>query len=1131
MFVMMSQAMGKGGNPDEFDPTKLAEIARKAGAESKEEMTAEMQGLGVKLDKIDKAVNAVLAKVEIIDQKLDNVDSKLDKNFAESAERDENLRQIMLQSAAESARRDRIALDLMMKLGGKGIDKKFSTLEETERMGKRAQGVISILSTSHVKLIHPHGVGKDSFEKTDADHGQAGVCGADHPRARDGQHGKSAGQEGMDGDDGDDGDAGDDGHDGENGSNCPDYAVMIQLEKIHEDGCRTYKIEHSGQGEKEKFRIKIHPDKDVIYVNARGGNGGNGGAGGHGGKGGDGGNGGNGCDGSGQGVPDGGNGGNGGRGANGGHPGLGGHGGNGADGGRVVIHTNDPSVLAIIEVNACGGEAGKAGEHGKEGRGGVGGTGGRGGNKATWTESTQNGNTFSTRTFTGKEGREGKTGKSGKPGKKAPTRPSKAGRAGQSGSVSFCLYDNTGLSESGGTPYRVVFTKKELVKLHPIPRVQSVVITRATDRFLYGEELLFGPTLPENVGGMECPTFFMSGTLHVVHTEPYSTSVKRAFPAIPAETETRNGMLPVTAAQKLKVRLPTLAECNYECTGITNWPWSLTNGKTPLIQAKFVVAFEVDGIKLRQSEFDGNVACGKDYTVDLDIPYDFVEKNLKVISCPVSMSMSDANPVDVGFAVANKMSVTMKSTGRFKVAVHMAAPHFRPELVPKLEVSKFQTDTHLENATEGGHLRRSVAQEIPTLQKDATEEFAMLLTLPKPDEHNKVCPGARIILRGEMFFDLEACSFTVPSTIRVAPPLPSVTAATATADDVLIFSHAEMQMEDYNALDSVCKLLNLRTHYVDLDHFLNEKSNCVDAATWAALRAKGTVLWAPSQQSHIHRVPLAELLAHAQAGAPIITADASAFGIGAGDFKYTTAGRRCVQAGAAFQLTAIKTDLAITDDKVTGAKVLPFLAALVGSMSTQRKLAFLCSPTANTKRLIGNTMLDSYKTFPNDSCCGGKPKIAPVVQAGLTLQDLVLASIRSDLSMDIHLFATCAVFDMNPAYSEVVKFAQSEIFHKPAGEKVAQLAADVHAVLAGSGISDKKCPVRKPELTLLANQCETIAAAGGKEPQGLRERIMDIDVIKGLSRRKRGMFGGKDPVDLSAGVAHYVYKGEGKQWF
>jgi len=1177
MFVMMSRAMGGANNdPNKMDPNMLAEIARKAGAESKEEISSEMASMGLKLDQIDKAVNAVLAKVDVIDKKLDKVDSKLDKRFAESAERDEEMRQLMLQNAAEAARRDRIALDLMMKLGGKDIDKKYSSLEETERMGKRAMGTLDLYAGCHVKLIHSHGMGPDSVEKIDGEHGQAGAFGPHPHRARDGQNGRSAGQEGMDGDDGDDGDAGDDGHDGENGTNCPDFAVMIQLEQVHEDGCRTYKIEHSGQGEKEVFHMKIHPDKDVIFVNARGGCGGNGYVT---------------CiapifahpcllirdafpavravteqtvpmvetaamaamvpvkafltvamEATGMRNPtiitsifashscinisslvfSG-------RGANGGHPGVGGNGGDGANGGRVVIHTNDPSVLALLEVNASGGEGGKGGEHGKEGKGGLGGRGGRGGNKASWSEAQRNGESVFYKQFHGKEGREGKAGKNGKPGKKATTRPSKAGKAGECGGVSFCLYDNSGLSESGGTPYRVVFTKKELVKLHPISRVHDTVVTRTQDHFLYGEELLFGPALPENIGGMECPSFFMSGTLHVNHTKPFVTSTKRVFPAIPAETDTRNGTLPAGAAQQLHLRLPTLAECDYECTGINTWPWPQAAGKTPQTQARFVVAFEVDGIKLRQSEFDGNCACGKDFTVDLDIPYAFVEKNQKVIAAPISVSMSDVNPVDIGFAVVNKMSLPMEPAGRFKCAVHVAAPFFRPHIEPKQEISKFETDTHPVESKELGYMRRSVAQEIPTLAKDATAEVALLLSLPQPDEHNKVTPGARISLRGEIFHELQACSFTIPSTIRVAPPLPSV--KNATADDVLFFSFAEMHMEDYAAIDSICKLLGMRTHYVDLEHFFNVKTNTVDGATWAALRGKATVVWAPAVTSHIHRVPLGELLGHAQAGAPIISADASVFSVSQGDFKYTTAGRRAIQVGGAVQLLALKTGLSIDDDKAVGDKVATFLTALVASMTTERKLNFLLADPTHGKRAIGATMVDSYQTFPSDGCCGGGPKVAPVIQKALTLRDLLLASIRSDLSMDIHLFPTCGVMDMHPAYLEVTKFAAREVLSKPPSDKVALLAADVYAVLAGSGISDKKCPLRKAELTLLANQCETIAVAAGKEPQGLCERIRDFDVIKGLSRRKKGMFSGKDPIDLTGGIAHYVYKGDGKQWF
>lgn len=277
MFVMMNKAMGGNPNatPSKMDPAMLAEIARKAGMETKEEIMSEMKGIGMKLEKIEKAVNAVMAKVDVIDKKLDKVDTKLDKKFNESAQRDEELRQIMLQSAAEAARRDRIALDLMMNLTGKGIDKKYSSLEETERMGKRALTTVETFG-SHVRLIHSHGLGFDSVEKIDGEHGQKGTSGHNPQRARDGQNGRSAGQEGLDGDDGDDGDAGDEGHDGESGTNCPDFAVMISLEQVHEDSCRTYKIEHSGQGEKEVFHIKIHPDRDVIFVNAQGGAGGNG---------------------------------------------------------------------------------------------------------------------------------------------------------------------------------------------------------------------------------------------------------------------------------------------------------------------------------------------------------------------------------------------------------------------------------------------------------------------------------------------------------------------------------------------------------------------------------------------------------------------------------------------------------------------------------------------------------------------------------------------------------------------------------------------------------------------------------------------------------------------------------------
>ena len=281
LFLLMSQGCPKGPtNPSDMNPEILAEIARKAGMETKEEISTEMQGMGLKLDEINKAINIVMVKVDIIDKKIDTIDTKLDEKFAESKARDEQMRQILLHNQAEAERRDKIALEMMMSLSGnKGVNRKFSNQEETERMGKRALSTIENwekLPDKQVKLIHPHGIGKETIERIDGEHGQHGVNGLSPPHGRSGEDGQSAGQEGLDGDDGDDGDCGDDGHDGEPGENCPEYALMISLEKIHEDGCRTYKLEHSGQGEKDVHFLKIHPDKDLILVNARGGMGGNG---------------------------------------------------------------------------------------------------------------------------------------------------------------------------------------------------------------------------------------------------------------------------------------------------------------------------------------------------------------------------------------------------------------------------------------------------------------------------------------------------------------------------------------------------------------------------------------------------------------------------------------------------------------------------------------------------------------------------------------------------------------------------------------------------------------------------------------------------------------------------------------
>eukprot|EP00601_Ochromonadales_sp_CCMP2298_P003049 CAMPEP_0173188628 /NCGR_PEP_ID=MMETSP1141-20130122/11352_1 /TAXON_ID=483371 /ORGANISM="non described non described, Strain CCMP2298" /LENGTH=409 /DNA_ID=CAMNT_0014112561 /DNA_START=40 /DNA_END=1265 /DNA_ORIENTATION=- len=118
MFLLMTKAGPPGASSNQLDPAILAEVAQKAGMD-KSQMTGEMQELGLHLDAIEKGVNTALAKLE-------HIDEKLDEEFLAAQERDEALKQIVLQGQAEAAKRDKLALDHIMSLGGAGIKWVFS---------------------------------------------------------------------------------------------------------------------------------------------------------------------------------------------------------------------------------------------------------------------------------------------------------------------------------------------------------------------------------------------------------------------------------------------------------------------------------------------------------------------------------------------------------------------------------------------------------------------------------------------------------------------------------------------------------------------------------------------------------------------------------------------------------------------------------------------------------------------------------------------------------------------------------------------------------------------------------------------------------------------------------------------
>lgn len=256
--------------------------------------------------------------------------------------------------------------------------------------------------------------------------------------------------------------------------------------------------------------------------------------------------------------------------------------------------------MALFEVDVSGGEGGAPGTHGKPGQGGnpgQGGPGGAGGSAPEISLGRQ-----------GKPGRKGKQGKKGKNGKPAPTKQSKSGTSGSHGSVSFCIYTPAGLSESGGTPFRVLFNKRDLSRLHPLPVNFGVVSDSPQDIALYGQKLQFGPVLPINVGSIAAPASELMAFLVMRAKNILSTLGSAPFPPIPAENKTRYGELPPHAAQTITMAIPKLKESGFALDGEV-WPLATTWSAPTQCQATFRTLIKVDGILQKVKDYCCSLLC------------------------------------------------------------------------------------------------------------------------------------------------------------------------------------------------------------------------------------------------------------------------------------------------------------------------------------------------------------------------------------------------------------------------------------------------------------------------------------------------------------------------------------------
>lgn len=185
--------------PAEIDPKILAEVARKAGCTTANEISGELEGLGFKLDQIKDAVEEVMFKIATIDRKLDSLGDQLLRSAESQKQQNEELKNIILKSHAEMRKQEMLTLEAMRSIAsGKGeVAKKYSSLQQTRQMARRALEV----ATSNVELIiiHSHGVGNRSRVLYDGEDGVHGRAGQGFIHGRDGTSGTSYTIDGQDG--------------------------------------------------------------------------------------------------------------------------------------------------------------------------------------------------------------------------------------------------------------------------------------------------------------------------------------------------------------------------------------------------------------------------------------------------------------------------------------------------------------------------------------------------------------------------------------------------------------------------------------------------------------------------------------------------------------------------------------------------------------------------------------------------------------------------------------------------------------------------------------------------------------------------------------------------------------------
>jgi hypothetical protein len=785
--------------------------------------------------------------------------------------------------------------------------------------------------------------------------------------------------------------------------------------------------------------------------------------------------------------------------------GLGGSGGNGAKGCNVKVHTNDPSVLALLEIDTSAGEGGTPGTHGQPGFGGQPGQGGPGGNG--------NG---------GRAGHKGKNGKKGKNGRPAPTKQSKSGKPGSHGSITFCIYNDTGLAESGGTPFRVLFNKRELPKLFPVPVNFGIRGKSADDLFVYGQKLEFGPVLPINVGSISAPESQLTGFLVMRSKRVVSTLASASYPPIPAENKTRYGELPPNAAQTLSLRIPKLEESGFHLQADV-WPWPDQWSAPTQCTANFRTLIKVDGIMQKYSEADGDNVSSKEYDITVDIPAQISsELSDTGLRAPRSVAPGKDRSFQVQFQLRNRSSHFPLNTRECGVALVIAGDGFtakvcREDNDPSLSISQLPDGA-------GGFQRVKAFCAAPPVPPNSTQIISYIVKIPSEDDKKMpVEPGRVLLMRAELYFEGRVVQHTRVHRVRVCAPWPPL--HPPSTSDLLVFVDQTFQHEDFNLLNSVAFSFGLKAVFLDYQNFAENNGGRLPADVWAPHRGKATILWMPVAQDLAQLVSTDDLASHLRAGGSLLCGAQSLFTMPPDLMRLSgNVFRRAVKIGPNLGMAELKRGLQMDGKKISGDGFICFVLGLLTAMSIEEKLRYLQEKgDALGAIMLGDLQASDYQTTVNFQSSGGccscldsgikSTQVVPMRRSAFTVRDALVSCLRTELALDRMAFMQERSTKFCIASEAIISFAEKKVIPAGRSKQLGMLARDISAAIYASElVREDSFPedfrglwiTMGNRLRLVAMQCDSIAAEFQLDVFGAAERAKDVNIVGEVPGRPVG---------------------------